>query len=172
MNQQPDKFGPAIYGGILMGLLSAIPYLNLVNCFCCAGILLGGFCAVFFYKSHFTPEMPPFTSGDCVMVGALAGLVGAVVGTVFAVGIHAAFGDVMNEFFRRALLDSNLELPSQTRAQLEEMLADKPLTPLAVSVSFFITTIMDVVFGLLGGLIGYGVFKPKVQGMPPMPKPQ
>ena len=169
MNEQSDKLVPAMYGGILIGLLSSVPFVNLINCFCCAGVLLGGLCAVFIYKSHRTPEMPPLTSGDCVMVGALAGLFGAVIATAFTVGIRAAFGDVMIHFLRGVLLESNLEIPAESRRQFEEMLVEQPLTPVNVAFSFFVATVLDVVFGLLGGLIGYTLFKPKDAGMPPMP---
>ena len=82
MNPKPDKLIPAIYGGIIMGVISAVPFLNFINCLCCAGILLGGFFAVMFYKNNFTPDTPPFTSSDCMVVGVLSGVCGAVVGTV------------------------------------------------------------------------------------------
>src|SRR5258708_39925789 len=94
MDQKPDKLIPALYGGIIMGLISSIPFLNLVNCLCCAGVLLGGFLAVMFYKKNFTPDTPPFTSGDCLAVGAMAGVVGAFVGTILSLIFAAIFGDV------------------------------------------------------------------------------
>lgn len=171
MNQQPDKLLPAVYGGIIMGLLSAVPFVSLINCLCCAGILAGGVAAVFFYKSNFTPDTPPFTSADCLLVGALSGVVGAVVGTVLSLGFTAMFGNVMMEFLRNVLLNPDLELPEQSRAQLEELLVDKGTSPILIAMNFFFSLILDVIFGLLGGLIGYGIFKPKAQGMPPMPKP-
>jgi glycopeptide antibiotics resistance protein len=37
--------------------------------------------------------------------------------------------------------------------------------------NFFFTLVLDIIFGILGGLIGYAVFKPKVEAMPPMPRP-
>jgi hypothetical protein len=32
--------------------------------------------------------------------------------------------------------------------------------------------VFDVLFGLLGGLIGYAIWKPKAPEMAPMPRPQ
>ncbi len=50
MPEKPSKLMPALYGGVIMGLISGIPFLNLVNCLCCAGVMLGGFMAVFFTR--------------------------------------------------------------------------------------------------------------------------
>jgi hypothetical protein len=59
MPTQPSKFMPALYGGIIMAVISAVPVVNLVNCFCCAGIMLGGFLAVFFFKKELKRRTHP-----------------------------------------------------------------------------------------------------------------
>ena len=82
MNPKPDKFMPALYGGIIMALVSSIPFISFINCFCCAGIILGGFLAVFFYKNNMTPESPPLNAGDSMVVGLLSGFIGAVIGSI------------------------------------------------------------------------------------------
>ncbi len=169
MNQKPDRFIPALYGGIIMALISSVPFLSLINCLCCAGILFGGFMAVFFYKNNFTPDTPPFTSGDCVAVGALAGVVSAVIGTILSFLFLAMFGNVMAEFIVNALRNSNLQIPEEVYAQIEQAM-NGAMTVFVVVTTFFKTLVIDVVFGLLGGLIGYSIFKPKQQpGMPPPP---
>jgi hypothetical protein len=171
MNQQPDKLIPALYGGVIMGLLSAIPFVNLINCFCCAGVILGGIIAVYFYKNNFSPDTPPFTAGDCLLVGLMAGFVGAFVGTALSLIVAAMFGDIMREFAQNVLLNSNLNIPDDLRAKLEEAFAQKSRTGAMVIVSYVFALIIDMIFGIVGGLIGYGIFKPKAEAMPPMPKP-
>jgi len=47
-----------------MGLISGIPFLNFVNCCCCAGVLFGGFMAVFFYSKELKAGMAPLESSD------------------------------------------------------------------------------------------------------------
>ena len=154
-----------------MGLLSAIPFVNLVNCFCCAGVILGGVAAVHFYRSNFTLNTPPFTAGDCITVGLLAGVAGAVVGTVLSLIVNAILGDLMRDFLQNLLLNSNFDIPNDMRTKLEEAFAQNTRTAATVMIGFFFTLIVDVIFGLVGGLIGYGIFKPKIQPMPPMQKP-
>ena len=168
MNPKPDKKIPASYGGIIMGLISAIPFLGVVNCLCCAGILLGGFLAVVFYKNNFTPDTPPFTAGDCMAVGALAGIVGAVVDTLLSIVFVALFGNVAQEFILGILRDMSLQIPEELMNAIEEALTQGTMG-FAIIMSFFSALVLDSLFGLLGGLIGYAIFKPKQQVMPPPP---
>ncbi len=171
MNSKPDKLIPALYGGVIMAIISAAPFLNLVNCLCCAGILFGGVMAVFFYKNNFTPDTPPFTSGDCVAVGALAGVFAAVMTTVLDVFFFALFGDVLSRFLAEFLRNSNLNLPEGTLEQLEGSL-NATMGVLFIVTHFFRNLVLQTLFGLLGGLIGFSIFKPKTSVMPPPPMPQ
>jgi len=174
MNPKPDKILPAVYGGVIMGLLSAIPFVNLINCLCCAGVIIGGICGVYFYKNNFTPDTPPFSSGDCLAVGAMAGVVGAFVATVLSLFFDMMFGDVMQEFVRNAIANSNIELPEEFADRIDEAFGAETSAFMVLS-NLALSLFIDPLFGLLGGLIGYGVFKPK-QGQqspppPPMPLP-
>ena len=166
MNPKPDKKIPALYGGIIMGLISAIPFLGVVNCLCCAGILLGGFLAVVFYKNNFTPDTPSFTAGDCMTVGALAGVVGTVVDTLLSIVFVALFGNVAKEFILGILREMSLQIPEELMNAIEEALTQGTVG-FAIIMNFFSALVLDSLFGLLGGLIGYAIFKPKQQVMPP-----
>ena len=173
MDQKPDKLIPALYGGVIMGLISSVPFLSLINCLCCAGILLGGFLAVMFYKKNFTPDTPPFTSGDCLAVGALAGVVGAVVGTVLSIIFVALFGDIAREFVLSVIRNTSLQIPPEIVEKFEESMKEGT-SGFAVVIRLISALVLDSIFGLLGGLIGYSVFKPKQQPMsppPPMARP-
>jgi len=166
MNQKPDKIIPALYGGIIMALISSVPFLSLVNCLCCAGILLGGFLAVYFYKNNFTPDTPPFTSGDCMGIGALAGVFGAVLGTFLSFGFLMLFGNVMGGFISEMV--QNMNLPEEALGAIEESLS-KGVTFFSLVVQLLGSLVIDSVFGLLGGLIAYSVYKPKQ--IPVVPPP-
>jgi hypothetical protein len=170
MNTKPDKFIPALYGGAIMGFISSVPFISFVNCFCCAGILAGGFLAVFFYKKNFTPDTPPFTSGDCVAVGAMAGVVGAVIGTILSLIFAAMFGNVAREFVLSLLRENSLHLPPDLLDKMEERLREGA-SGIAQFINFILTLIVDTIFGLLGGLIGYSILKPKQEAPQQMPPP-
>lgn len=168
MVPKPDKKIPALYGGIIIGLISSIPFLSLVNCFCCAGILLGGFLAVMFYKNNFTPDTPPFTAGDCMAVGVFAGVTGAVVEAGLSMLFMALFGNVALDFLLNLARNSNLQLPGDAMDRLEQALREGR-TGASMVMNFFGSLFINVLFGMLGGLIGYSIFKPKGVPMPPPP---
>jgi hypothetical protein len=171
MNSKPDKLIPALYGGVIMALISSIPFISMVNCLCCAGVMLGGFLAVFFYKNNFTPDTPPFTSGDCMAVGALAGVFGAIIGTVLSIAFLALFGNIMGAFILDIMKNMNLNIPGEAIDAIEESL-NSPLTFFSMVLQLFGGLAIDSLFGLLGGLIGYSVYKPKGHMIPPpMPQP-
>lgn len=171
MNEHPDKLKPALFGGIVIGVISALPFLQLLNCFCCSGILLGGFLSVFFYKSDLPPSIG-LTSNDALQVGALAGVFGAVIEIMLSMAIFLALGNVVGEALVDVLESSGLadQLPPGTMDEIRQGIEEGPMTPFSIISSFIISPL----FGLLGGLIGYAVFKTKpgqgltVQGGSPM----
>ncbi|MDH3253165.1 MAG: hypothetical protein OEM41_10265 [Ignavibacteria bacterium] len=173
MNNRPDKLLPALYGGIIIGVISAVPFLNWVNCCCCAGVMLGGFLSVLFYKNDLPPSVV-LTNGDALQLGALAGLFGAVIGT----GVNALFlsllGNISGESLAEILHGFEGVIPPEAFDGLEEGIlhADR-IGPIAILWSFATSLVIDPLFGLLGGLIGYSVFKPKQppQVSPPAPPP-
>ena len=163
---------PALYGGIVMGLISGIPFVSLINCFCCAGILLGGFLSVFFYRKDLTPDMT-LTNSDSMQLGALAGVFGAVISILLSVLLIYTIGNVTGEVMYNVIyglydkMGITSQMSSDQLAQLETM-KDAELKPLSLLFAF----ILDPLFGLLGGLIGFTMYKPKPamkNAIPPPP---
>lgn len=171
MPNRPGIVLPALYGGIVMGVISAVPGLSLLNCFCCAGIMLGGFLAVFFYKKDLTADMPSLMSSDGVKLGALAGVFGAIVSIILSKLVTMMLGGADEKMLKDLIESMGLEnqLPPGTMEQIEE--------GLGAGMGFFqivVTFVIDPLFGLIGGLIGYSVFKEKkiVPAGPPPPPVQ
>jgi hypothetical protein len=163
MPEKPGKLMPALYGGIIMGVISGIPFLNFVNCLCCAGIMLGGFMAVFFYKKDLRETDPPLTNADSLQLGALAGVFGAVVGVLLTVIVYFTLGDVAREAMKGMIMKF---VPPEAAEQVEEGFREGGLSPISIILPF----IIDPLFGLIGGVIGYSVFKSKSPSpVPPSP---
>lgn len=126
--------------------------------------------AVFFYKKDLLPDQPQLSSGDAVGLGALAGVFSAFIGTAITAAILAAFGNVTAEIFRGVLEKYSDNFPPGTLDQIESSMARGGLTILHLVSSL----IIDTIFGLLGGLIGYAIWKPRPGQMAPpsyMPPP-
>ncbi len=160
MHEKPDKIIPVIYGGIIIGIISSVPFLNLINCLCCAGIMGGGVLAIFFYKQNFTPDTQLFSRGDCLTVGVFAGIVGAFVGTVLDVVFLMTFGNVVGQFVLDNIQNMDIDIPEESMDALKQAFQETA-SVYSVLFSLISSLIINSIFGLLGGLIGYNIFKPK-----------
>jgi hypothetical protein len=69
------KLQPAILGGIFMGILSALPYVEWGNC-CCLWVIGGGALGAYLMQQD---SPAPVTLGDGALVGMFTGLIGAPV---------------------------------------------------------------------------------------------
>jgi hypothetical protein len=154
---------PALLGGVVIGVLSALPIINLANC-CCAWILFGGGLAAYLMQQQ---RPAPISAGDGALVGLFAGGIGAVVWTLVSIPISA-----MMLGFESSMLDSVLsnasEMPPEARAFLES-LRSGPIRGAAAVIGFFITLCVCSVFGMLGGL--FGALFVRKEGPPPPPPP-
>ncbi len=157
----PSKMTPALIGGAVIGFISATPFLNLINCLCCAGIILGGFLATFFYKDQLTPDMPPMTPGDGATLGLLSGLIGFAIATLLGAVIYFLFGNIAGEIVMNMMLKffetAGIDLPPEAMDEMMRSADESPFKPLSLFISLVVTTI----FAVIGGLIGSAVFKSK-----------
>lgn len=142
-----NKLKPALLGGLVVGLLSAIPF---VNYCCCIWAIGGGALAGFLYIKSSAAPVP---TGDGAIVGALAGVVGAVIYLVIGLPIALLFGAAqMEEQLRR----SGVQLPMSG-------------TLLLVCGALFAALCL-LVLATLGGILSVPIFeKRKADGPPPPP---
>ncbi|MEW5799379.1 MAG: hypothetical protein AB1728_10270 [Bacteroidota bacterium] len=160
MNPKPDKLMPSLYGGLLIATLWAVPGLNLINCLCCAGVLLGGFLSVLLYQKDFTQETEPMTKNDCIQLGIYSGLIASVAAVIIQVIVTLVFGDVAVEMMMRLVERMNVEMPAEFYALIEQAKEEEPnLFGSILAVFFYI--VPNTLFSVLGALIGWNVFKPK-----------
>ena len=175
MREKPSILLPALYGGVVIGFLIGIPILNYVNACCCAGVLIGGALSVFFYKKDLMPDMPPLESSDAVKLGALAGAIGGVFGTVLGQLIQLTSGTDAASEMDKAIDEMSSRPGTEGAIQFMEMIRSFMESPFFLLVGLIFSVVLCTLFGLLGGLIGYAIFKPKQQmmnAMPPQPPTQ
>src|SRR5260221_7220493 len=80
----PSKSQPYLVGGLVIGVLSALPIISAGNLCCCLWIVSGGMVAAYLLQQN---QAAPITPGDGAWVGLLAGLVGAFVHLVLSIPI-------------------------------------------------------------------------------------
>jgi hypothetical protein len=157
---------PALVGGVAIGVLSALPVINIANC-CCAWILFGGALAAYLMQQNH-PE--PIQAGDGAIVGLLAGLTGAFVWLILSIPIGFAMAPLQSRMTRR-LLENASEMAPELRSLLEGMSGGTAVIGMGLLFGFFIMLFVSTLFGMLGGLFGALLFRtnPQVVTPPPIP---
>jgi hypothetical protein len=159
-----NKLKPALIGGVLLGLLSVIPFVNSLNVCCCLWAILGGMLASYLYiKNSPTPATP----GDGAMIGALAGVIGAAISLVLGIPISYAMGPTMRNMLLSLVENLDRQQAELMRRQLEA--SGDSIVP--VIVNALILAVLLLVFSIIGGLIGTAIFEKRKGGPVPPPPP-
>ncbi|MDQ3743371.1 MAG: hypothetical protein M3444_03210 [Acidobacteriota bacterium] len=139
----------ALIGGVVAGLLSALPLLN--NC-CCLWAIGGGILAVFLYVKGTGATVTP---GQGASLGAMAGGIGAAINLVIGIPVILLFGAAA---MTERMEQGGISLPFSGTILL-----------IVVGIVFAIGVF---VFTLLGGVIGAPIFgKGGGATAPPPPPP-
>ena len=160
---------PALIGGVLLGVLSVIPGINLVNCFCCAWVIGGGIVASYLYVKA-SPEA--VTLGRGVGLGLLTGAIGAVVHTIFSIPLNfvmAKLGaDAMDSV--RKMMEGMTDLPPEAREALNRIFSNTPSASLLrVMITGLFNLVMYPVAAMIGGALGVALFEKRRTGAEPPP---
>lgn len=153
---------PVVLGGVFIGVLSALPIVNLANC-CCLWIMGGGILAVYLTQHQTHRAVLP---GRGALLGVLAGIVGAVVWLVAYAIVDVIVGPLQQRMMA-SLLQGRVDLPPDVKHLLETVSA-QAASPLRYVAGFVVQLVTGVIFGAVGGLLG-AVFL--TREAPPVPAP-
>jgi hypothetical protein len=168
---QADKIKPAIIGGSVMAIISTVPYLNMLNCLCCAGIILGGIAAVYFYQKSLPQSEPILRTKHGLILGAFAGIFGAILETFITVFIiyfsTNYFNDIHIEIEKsiEGLQEDGTDIPEilfqvqGTIASFIEEIEQHGFSFVLTMIILVFNTLKNVLFGLLGGLFGVAILR-------------
>jgi len=161
---------PALWGALVIGILSGLPLVGAGNCCCCLWVVSGGMLAAYLLQNN-TPS--PITMGDGALVGLLAGLMSSLVNLVVSVPMTLIMGPVQQRLLQglfRRLSELNPEMPDQSR-QIFDNMGGGGLGIVAIVFGFFMWLVLGAVFATLGGLLGAFFFKKKDVPAQPPPVP-
>jgi hypothetical protein len=159
-----NKVKPALIGGVLLGLLSVIPFVNALNVCCCLWAILGGMLASYLYVKN---SPTPANAGDGAIVGAIAGAIGAVISFILGLPINYAMGPTMRNLILGLFENVDRQQAELMRRQMEatgESIAGLIVNGLILAVLLFF-------FSVIGGLIGVAIFEKRKGGPMPPPPP-
>jgi hypothetical protein len=141
-----------LLGGLFIGVLSALPIVNLANC-CCLWILGGG--AITAYLAQ--QEHPgPFGLMDGARVGFRAGIFGAVI-WLFASTVVDLMMAPLQQSAADFMLRGATDIPPEVRSWLEN-LDNTASMPARMIIGFFFQLFVAAPFAALGGLLGAAMF--------------
>jgi hypothetical protein len=156
-----SRHQPALLGGLLIGVLSSLPIINVANC-CCLWVISGGMLTVYLQQQS-KPE--PVETGDAVIGGLIAGLIGAVIVCAVSYVKLMVLGPVVQTYLDnvRQQLEGNPQIPPGVRDFVLNMMGGGGMLVMTA----LVTLPLYAIFSMLGALLGTALFRkkpPVVQG--------
>ncbi len=162
MNQ--SQLQAVVFGGLFIGILSALPIVSIGNCACCLWIVGGGMLTAYLLQRD---QPQPLALGEGAVNGLLAGVVGSFVYVVVSIPIDIVTAPLQRRMME-FVMDANSDMPPEVREMLESFGAESLVV--SVAIDFLFMLFAGAVFASLGGLFGVLLFRPS-SPTPPSPSP-
>ena len=153
------RLQPAFWGGLFIGVLSALPLVGAANCCCCLWVVIGGALATYLRQQNTSFQI---TAGEGALVGVMAGAIGGVIWTVLAIPLQMMTMPFQQDWIDQ-ILSSNPDMPPEAREMIERFATNTAVGAFLLVINFVASTI----FGTLGGLLGVAIFKKNAPPPPP-----
>src|SRR5512134_114240 len=150
------KHQPALLGGLFIGVLSALPVISAANLCCCLWVVVGGVLVVYLQQQA---KPTPVETGEAVLGGLLAGVIGAVIASIGVMLLASMGGPMIQDTIRQAMEENN-DIPPEMRENIIRWFSGPNLGLLIMVMSIPIYA----VFAMAGSLLGLAFFRKK---MPP-----
>ncbi len=146
---------PALLGGLVGGMLSALPLIAAGNLCCCLWIVSGGVVAAYVLQQN---QSTPITPADGALVGLLAGIVGAFVYLIVSIPINFLMAPLERLLFQR-LADTMGNMPPEFRQYANSSFS----ATLGAVVGFVVMLVLGAIFSTVGGAVGSIIFGKKTR---------
>ena len=172
VGKNPSKLAPVLIGGVFIGVTSALPILNYLNCACCILVIGGGVLAAYLYLRDYPAQLPRMTYGEGAWLGLQTGLVGGFVWSLVAIPLSYIKLRLGLEIAELAQLEEALsdpEIPPMVREVVQRLLEQGVLTAGVLVVSVILYLVVSCLFATLGGILGVAIFQKKATPPAAMP---
>ena len=148
---------PALIGGLVLGVLSALPIVYFGNC-CCLWIITGGVVAAYVLQSN---QSTPITAADGALAGLLAGLTGACIHFLLSIPIDIVVGPWERAFGQRLLeMTNNPQMQDAlTRSLDQSARGGFALLIVRRAGVLLLMLVLGSAFSTVGGVLGALLFK-------------
>lgn len=144
-----------LIGAVVTGVLST-SYLNFINTICCLGVIIGGVVAVQQYVSRSGISIQ---AGDGAVLGALAGVGGAVIGSILDAALRPLNLDSTS--ISQGMMENFMQGMQGQEGMSPEMMQQLPEGGGGMMTFLFglvVGILINAVFGAIGGAIGAAIF--------------
>lgn len=141
---------PALIGGAVVGVLSALPIISVGNFCCCLWVVCGGAVAAYVLQQN---EQRSMTPGDAALAGLLAGVTGAFIYLVLSIPITLLMAP-MERIMMERIIDSG-RMPAEFREYAGTYMGGA----IRLAVWFFFMLVVGSMVAALGGVLGSLIFK-------------
>jgi hypothetical protein len=145
-----SRLQASLLGGLFIGIVSALPVVNLLNACCCLWVVSGGVLTTYLLQMG---RMSAVEGADAAMTGLLAGVFGAVVSGGLSLVMFLMVGDMSGRI--RSMVEQLPQLPPEAR---DQMLAFEPGVGF-VLLSSLLTIPFYAIFSMLGALLALLFFR-------------
>src|SRR5260221_3068799 len=119
-----NRYQPALLGGLFIGVLSSLPIIKAGNMCCCLWVIAGGLLTVYLQQQQ---KAEPLETGEAVLGGLLAGVIGAVLMSIATYASFRFMGAVAADQFEqvRSQLESKTAIPPAARDMVLKLLTGR-----------------------------------------------
>jgi hypothetical protein len=153
-----------LVGAVVTGILST-SYLSLINFACCLGVILGGAVAVQQFTSRTGTSVE---TGDGAVLGALAGVGGAVLANIFDRALRPLGLD--SQSISQDMMQNFAQMEGQqgmSPEMMQQFQGGGSMT--MIIVGLLVGIVVNAIFGAIGGAIGAAIFGEEDQGQDVQP---
>lgn len=159
--QQPSKFTPVLISSVVMLIMSLFPFINLINLFCCAGIILGGAAGTFYYAKQLEKTGQLIQNKDGIMIGLLSGIISAILYVICSTLIIMISKQNPVELVYKMTQEYGFNIPPESEKMLQKVFDEyqrNGFSFIMIGVEMFSRIVSHCIFGPLGGVLAAGLF--------------
>ena len=167
-----SKLRSVLIGGLVMGVLSGLPYVSLGNLACCLWVVAGGALATYL---HIKRSPTPVDLGEGALLGLLAGLFGALIKVIVGVPTAILLGYPFEHFVLNLIERMDPQKAEMYRERIDYLMSmsfSEQFSASVFSLGTLLGFVIMAVFALIGGMVAVPLFeKRKADGGPMQPPP-
>jgi len=156
-----SQMAPVIIATFIMVFLSLFPVLNIINLFCCAGIMLGGAAGTFYYARQLEKNGMFIQNKDGIMIGLLAGIISAIIYVIFSTLIIMISKQNPVEMVYKMTDEYGFKMPPESEQMLKTIFDEynqRGFSYVMIGIELLSRIVSHCIFGPIGGLIVASIF--------------